>query len=153
MKATPSAARRRRLDEIAEALPERAAMLSRLFFRRATVPITRTEFGVLHAVQERPRRITELTAHVGVTQPAITLLVNRLEDRGWVHRGTDPSDRRVVLVCLTEAGAQTIDGLRAEYRALLHEEMASLDDHEVETLGRAIDILDGLIARLEEHRG
>ena len=144
-------ARGRQLDEIAEALPQRAATLSRLFLRRTTVAITRTELGVVHALRERPRRITELAANEGVTQPAITLLVNRLEGRGWVHRGADPRDGRAVVVTLTAAGEAMFDGLRAEYRALLHEEMASLDDHDVETLGRAIEILDRLIESLEEH--
>jgi hypothetical protein len=40
--------------------------------------------------------------------------------------------------------------LRAEYRALLHEEMASLEDAEVETLAAAVAILDKLIDRLTE---
>ena len=40
--------------------------------------------------------------------------------------------------------------LRAEYRALLHEEMASLEDGEVETLAAAVAILDKLIDRLTE---
>lgn len=142
--------RGRRLDEIAEALPERAGTLSRLFLRRATIPVTRTEAGVLYALRDRPCRITELAAQEGVTQPAISLLVNRLEERGWLRRGADPSDGRVVLVSLTPSGAAVLDRLRGEYRALLHEEMTTLDDGEVETLARSIEILDGLIGRLEE---
>ena len=142
--------RRRQLDEIAEALPQRAATLSRLFLQRTTVPITRTEAGVLYALRDQPRRITELAAQEGVTQPAITLLVNRLQQRGWLHRGADATDGRVVLVSLTETGQDLLRKLRSEYRALLHEEMAMLEDRDVETLGRAIEILDGLIDQLEE---
>lgn len=142
--------RRRQLDEIAEALPQRAATLSRLFLQRTTVAITRTEAGVLYALRDRPRRITELAAHEGVTQPAITLLVNRLEQRDWLHRGADPSDGRVVLVSLTHAGRHVLGELRSEYRALLHEEMATLEGNDVEALARAIEILDDLIDNLEE---
>jgi hypothetical protein len=40
--------------------------------------------------------------------------------------------------------------LRAEYRALLHEEMVSLEDGEVETLAAAVAILDKVIDRLKE---
>jgi len=83
-----------------------------------------------------------------VTQPAITLLVNRLAARGWVERIPDETDRRAVLVSLTPAGEEVFERLRAEYRALLHEEMASLEDSEVETLAAAVGILDKLIARL-----
>jgi DNA-binding MarR family transcriptional regulator len=136
------------LDEIAEALPQRSAELSRLFLTRTTVCVSRTEVGVLRNLRGGPRRITELAAEEHVTQPAITLLVNRLAARGWVERIPDETDRRAVLVSLTPAGGEVFELLRAEYRALLHEEMASLEDSEVETLAAAVGILDKLIGRL-----
>jgi DNA-binding MarR family transcriptional regulator len=136
------------LDEIAEALPQRSAELSRLFLTRTTACVSRTEVGVLRHLRAGPRRITELAADERVTQPAITLLVNRLAERGWVERVPDPTDRRAVLVSLTSAGNEVFEQLRAEYRALLHEEMASLEDSEVETLAAAVAVLDKLIGRL-----
>ena len=145
-----SARRSGQLDEIAEALPQRSAALSRLFLTRSTVCVSRTEVGVLRNLRAGPRRITELAAEERVTQPAITLLVNRLEERGWVRRVADPSDGRAVLVSLTPVGEEIFEQLRAEYRALLHEEMAMLDDGEVETLAAAVEILDKLIARLSQ---
>ncbi len=138
------------LDDIAEALPQRSAALSRLFLTRTSVCVSRTEVGVLRTLSDGPRRITELATEERVTQPAITLLVNRLEERGWVRRIPDPSDGRAVLVSLTSVGEETFEQLRAEYRALLHEEMAMLDDAEVETLAAAVEILDKLIARLSQ---
>ncbi|MGO9886944.1 MAG: MarR family winged helix-turn-helix transcriptional regulator [Solirubrobacteraceae bacterium] len=138
------------LDDIAEALPQRSAALSRLFLTRTSVCVSRTEVGVLRTLSDGPRRITELATEERVTQPAITLLVNRLQERGWVRRIPDPSDGRAVLVSLTSVGEETFEQLRAEYRALLHEEMAMLDDAEVETLAAAVEILDKLIARLSQ---
>jgi DNA-binding MarR family transcriptional regulator len=136
------------LDEIAEALPQRSAELSRLFLTRTSVCVSRTEVGVLRNLRGGARRITELAAHEHVTQPAITLLVNRLTERGWVERVPDPTDGRAVLVSLTPAGHEVFEQLRVEYRALLHEEMASLEDSEVETLAAAVAVLDKLIGRL-----
>lgn len=136
------------LDEIAEALPQRTSDLSRLFLTRTSICVSRTEVGVLRSLRAHPRRITELAAEERVTQPAITLLVNRLAERGWVERVSDPSDGRAVLVSLTAAGASVLHQLRAEYRALLHQEMATLADSEVETLAAAVKILDKLIERL-----
>jgi DNA-binding MarR family transcriptional regulator len=144
------AKRSSQLDEIAEALPQRTSALSRLFLTRSTVCVSRTEVGVLRTLNDGSRRITELATEERVTQPAITLLVNRLEERGWVKRVPDPSDGRAVLVSLTPVGEETFEQLRAEYRALLHEEMAMLDDDEVETLAAAVEILDKLIARLSQ---
>ncbi len=138
------------LDEIAEGLPQRSSELSRLFLTRTSVCVSRTEVGVLRKLRAAPRRITELAAEERVTQPAITLLVNRLAERGWVERIPDPTDGRAVLVSLTAAGEEVFERLRCEYRALLHEEMASLEDGEVETLAAAVAILDKLIDRLKE---
>jgi DNA-binding MarR family transcriptional regulator len=138
------------LDEIAEALPQRSSELSRLFLTRTSVCVSRTEVGVLRVLHAGPQRITELAARERVTQPAITLLVNRLAERGWVERVSDPTDGRAVLVSLTTAGEEVFERLRAEYRALLHEEMAALDDGEVATLAEAVAILDKLIDRLKE---
>jgi DNA-binding MarR family transcriptional regulator len=148
MKPANISARSRHLEEIAEALPQRASELSQIFLTRSSVCVSRTEVGVLRRLSTGPRRISELAGEERVTQPAITLLVNRLEQRGWVQRAADPRDGRAVLVALAPAGEEALARLRAEYRALVHEEMAALDDQEVETLARAVQILDGLIEQL-----
>lgn len=144
--------RARQLEEIAEGLPQRANTLSKIFLSRSTIPVSRTEVGVLRSLRARPRRITALAAEERVTQPAITLLVNRLAEKGWVERIADPSDGRAVLVSLTRHGEEAFDRLRAEYQALVHEEIAGLDDHEVETLAEAVGILDRLIGRLRSRQ-
>jgi DNA-binding MarR family transcriptional regulator len=69
-----------------------------------------------------------------------------------VVREADPSDGRAVHVVLTEAGQRAFDDIRAEYRALMHEEMATLDDEAVEVLAGAIDVLDEVIERLRTER-
>lgn len=145
---TEERVRGRRLDEIAEALPARASAISRLFLTHSTLEISRTEANALSALAERPRRITELALGEGVTQPAMTLLVNRLENRGWLRRDADPADGRAVLVSLTDRGVEVLDRLRGEYRALVHEEMATLPDEDVQALARAVEVLEGLVERL-----
>ena len=49
---------------------------------------------------------------------------------------------------LTADGRATFERLRDEYRAVMHEEMATLPDRDVRTLAEAIEILDVLIERL-----
>jgi DNA-binding MarR family transcriptional regulator len=112
--------------------------------------VSRVEASVLVALDARPHRITELAAIEGLTQPAITRLVDRLQERGLVRRASDPADGRVVNVCLSPEGREMLGALRAQYRAMVHEEMAALPDADVETLARAIDVLDELISRLKE---
>ena len=149
MKTRVTKRRSRHLDDLAAALPQRASALTRIFFARANTGVSRSEVGLLAALSSRPHRITELAAREGITQPAVTQLVNRLERHGWVERRTDARDGRAVLVALTDDGRDTLDRVRAEYRALLHEEVTALDDDEVATLAAAVDILDRLIERIE----
>jgi DNA-binding MarR family transcriptional regulator len=135
-------------DEIAESVARCAAILSRLFLKHANPGVSRSEIGILCNTAEQPRRITELAMLEGVTQPAISQVVNRLVDRGWIVRAAEPNDRRAALVTLTTDGREAWGQIRAEYRALLHDEVATLDDEAVEALARATDVLDLLITRL-----
>jgi DNA-binding MarR family transcriptional regulator len=77
--------------------------------------ISLTSASTLATVERTgPRRITDLAAIEGVTQPSMTALVTVLERSGLVERRQDPWDQRVVLVALTAAGA---DYLRSRRRA------------------------------------
>ena len=66
------------------------------------------EYGVLYALSTEPDglRITELLDDVLLTQPGMSRLIGRLEDRGLVERVDDPDDRRACRVRLTEAGVR-----------------------------------------------
>jgi DNA-binding MarR family transcriptional regulator len=55
-----------------------------------------------------PHRLCDLHAPEGVTQPAMTQLVTRLERDGLARRGPDPHDGRVVVVSITDAGRAAI---------------------------------------------
>jgi DNA-binding MarR family transcriptional regulator len=94
------------------------------------------------------RRITDLAVIEGVTQPAMTVLVRVMEESGLVERRGDASDKRVTLVCLTEAGTsyvRTRHQAGADAFARLIDELA---DDEVEALAAALPALAHL-AELE----
>lgn len=68
-------------------------------------PMSLTAVSVLRTLETSgATRLTELSTAQGVTQPAMTQLVTRLERDGYVERGGSPHDARVVLVSLTESG-------------------------------------------------
>jgi DNA-binding MarR family transcriptional regulator len=71
----------------------------------------------------------------------LTRLVDRLSKRGLVRRATDPNDRRVTLIQLTEAGAAMIDELRPQHRIAVQERMAVLQPHELRALKGALQVL------------
>ena len=63
--------------------------------------------------QSGPQRLCDLYAPEGVTQPAMTQLVTRLEKDGLAQRGGDPADGRVVVVSITDAGRVAVERRRA----------------------------------------
>jgi DNA-binding MarR family transcriptional regulator len=144
------ATRDEQLDALADALPTRAVALARLFFASLKPAISRTEASVLKALTHGPARITELACAERISQPGITFVVNRLQERGWVARGADPSDGRAVLVRLTDVGRATVERQRQATRELVRAGLAVLSDEDVGVLLRAVELLDEVIARLSE---
>ena len=63
-----------------------------------------SHLALFRHLQPDGSRVTELAQHLRMTKPSVVYLVNDLEDRGYVERLPDPSDRRAVLVRRTERG-------------------------------------------------
>ena len=66
-----------------------------------------TEYEVLRRLSESPeghRRIQELAEEIHLSQSALSRLVQRLEDDGYVCRNVCDHDRRGVFACVTDAG-------------------------------------------------
>ncbi|WP_189590834.1 MarR family winged helix-turn-helix transcriptional regulator [Streptomyces massasporeus] len=94
-----------------------------------------------------PRRITDLAAVEGVTQPAMTALVRVMEESGLVER-RGASDKRVTLVCLTEVGASYVRTRRQAGVHAFERLIGELTGDEVEALVAALPALKHL-AELE----
>jgi DNA-binding MarR family transcriptional regulator len=68
-----------------------------------------SEYEVLRRLAESPeghRRIQELAEEIHLSQSALSRLVQRLEDDGYVSRAVCDHDRRGVFACVTDAGKQ-----------------------------------------------
>ncbi|MGJ3507960.1 MarR family winged helix-turn-helix transcriptional regulator [Enemella sp. A6] len=88
------------------------------------------EFDVLAALRRSgaPYRLTpgQLLRETMVTSGTMTTRVDRLTERGLVERLPDPSDRRGVLVAMTDKGRQVVDGALGELLAVEDEMLADL---------------------------
>jgi DNA-binding MarR family transcriptional regulator len=139
------------VQELGARLVRNASVLTRLMFRRAPErQLTRSEGSVLVSLEEGPQRITALADLEGLTQPSITGLVNRLEARGWVARGTAPEDGRVVLVSLTAAGRAELQRLRERIYSLLHDHLQTLSASQLAALEDAASALADLVSGLQK---
>ncbi|MEW9551873.1 MarR family winged helix-turn-helix transcriptional regulator [Nonomuraea sp. NPDC050783] len=125
---------------------------TRMFIRLPAVQrLSFTTLSVLHTLAGRgPKRLTELAAGEQVTQPAITQMVTKLERDGLVERLPDPSDRRAVLVRLTEAGAAIVHARRADRMAHLADLTGALTPAERAAIAAALPAL-ARMSELHEH--
>jgi DNA-binding MarR family transcriptional regulator len=106
--------------------------------------LTASEINALAILADgRGRTISELGAAAGSRPTTLTSVLDRLERRGHITRGSRRSDRRVVVVELTPSGhlaadtirealagveARALDGLSAETVAAFHAVLRALSE-------------------------
>jgi DNA-binding MarR family transcriptional regulator len=137
------------LDEFAVSLAQQAAALSRLVFSQSELGMTRSESSLLGTLRGGPQRITALAEIEGLAQPTVTVLVKRLEERGWVAREHPADDGRVVLVSLTASGHDALAQWRERYRPRLRAGLEQLPDRQLAALIDAGDAFASLIDVLQ----
>jgi DNA-binding MarR family transcriptional regulator len=96
-----------------------------------------------------PSRLTLLAVNEGVTQPAMTQLVARLQDAGLIARASDPSDRRVVEVSITAEGSALLSRRRAVRAGRLAGMLARLSPEDQAALAAALPAMDALTRQRE----
>ena len=103
-----------------------------------------TAASTLRRLEDGPRRLTDLHAAEGVTQPAMTQLVTRLERDGLVERSGDPSDGRVVVVSVTDTGRKAVRRRREARAGALAELLRQLPPEEHAAIVAALPALEHL---------
>jgi DNA-binding MarR family transcriptional regulator len=91
-----------------------------------------------------PQRLCDLPGPEGVTQPAMTQLVTRLERDGLAQRGGDPADGRVVVVSITDAGRVAVERRRVANAEALSARLRELPDGDRTAILAALPAMERL---------
>jgi DNA-binding MarR family transcriptional regulator len=112
----PARARRRsaeaqRLLDLLNALG--STTFRQLLWQRASeLDLTYAQSQVLFHVADHPGcHMGDVAKAFGVTLPAVTHIVDRLEEKQFLERADDPADRRVYVLELTRTGRALVDEL------------------------------------------
>lgn len=85
-----------------------------LWQKASDLDLTYAQSQVLFRLAEHPgSHMGDVAKAFGVTLPAVTHIVDRLEEKGLVTRGDHPVDRRVYVLDLTRAGQALVEELEA----------------------------------------
>ena len=99
--------------------------------------------------RQGPQRITTLAIAEGVSQPSMTQLIQRLEQRGLVARSSDPAAGRVALVTVTDQGRAALAARRQRNAERIAELLSDLPEPEVQALADSLAaVLPAMRARL-----
>jgi len=95
-------------SELAEAFIEQMHLLRKFKPQRIIHESMHGEAFMLHniATSENHMIPSELSSAMGISGARIAATLNVLESKGYINRQIDPSDRRRILVTLTEKGKE-----------------------------------------------
>jgi DNA-binding MarR family transcriptional regulator len=114
------------------------SQLNRVVYRRATEDVLGIKLKQLIALEILVRNEGCLQQELGATLMVdpnnCVLLLNDLDERGYVERRRDPQDRRRHIVVITAAGQKALAKAEAKLEELEGEVLANLDPAEREQL-------------------
>jgi DNA-binding MarR family transcriptional regulator len=108
--------------------------------------ITARQATLLWLVRRSPGlSLAELAAEEGISPPALSGNVDRLERAGLIERVRSSEDRRRVGLSLTDEGVKLLRRIRARRTTWLAERLSALDETELDALARAVPALRHLL--------
>ncbi|HEU0248714.1 MAG TPA: MarR family transcriptional regulator [Gaiellaceae bacterium] len=108
--------------------------------------ITARQATLLWLVKRSPGlSLAELAAEEGISPPALSGHVDRLERAGLIERIRSTDDRRRVGLRLTDEGARLLRRVRARRTTWLAERLRAVEPAELEAIENAVPALQALL--------
>jgi DNA-binding MarR family transcriptional regulator len=127
--------------------------------RRSTTPgfdttgLTQSQAELLRLVGRQPGiSVREAAAELGLMPNTASTLVSKLASDGLLIRGVDTGDRRVGRLRLTERAQRIADESRTARRAALSAVLDELDDEQIESLAKGLEVLSVMTRKLHERQ-
>ena len=143
-------------EAVSEALMPAIGVLRRLLRRVAGPasgggdPVSPAQREVLLVAGRRPGcAVAEIARELGLAPNSVSTMVTHLVATGHLVRVTDPQDRRIGRLSLTQGAAAEAATRRARRRGLLLDALDRLTPGQVADLAAGIDALGALAAELQ----
>ena len=101
--------------------------------------ITNNDMHVIEAIGiGEPRNMSSVAKTLSVTVGTLTIAINNLVKKGYVHRVRSWEDRRVVLISLTEKGEKAFYHHKSFHEKMTEALICDLSEEEINALVRAL---------------
>ena len=143
-------------DALAAGLDRYSRLTQAMLLVRATcsppwneLSITLPQLKVLGLLLSQGRALSgrELAGLLGVGPSAVTPLVDRLVEHGYVRREEDQHDRRITRLTVTDGGIELLRRMMAGRHEMMADLLRQLDADELATVNTALDLLLTAIER------
>ncbi|MEC4587927.1 MarR family transcriptional regulator [Bacillus safensis] len=95
----------------------------------------------------------QIAQQLGITQSAVSQLLNTLEKKEWIRRNINPNNRRELHVELSEKAKTYLENMRKVELAIIEKYYSALSFDEISTLTSIYEKLDQLIPHQNEEKG
>ena len=103
------------------------------------------QFRSLRFIQRNPdASLSDLANHLGLTLPSVSKLVDGLVKKGLISRQESTTDRRRLMLVLTQSGESIINSARANAQNKLAKILSNLSNEELNTIHKALELLNPL---------
>ncbi len=114
---------------------------------------TESQAELLWLIGRRPGiSVRAAAGELGLVANTASTMVSKLVASGLLIRTVDETDRRACQLRLAEPTQQIVDASRAARRVLLSEVLDELNNDQIDSLTKGLEVLDTVARRLQERR-
>lgn len=122
--------------------------------------VSKGEYFTLHMIHHLTKnsdesnpgaKITDLSKAAQMSKPAVSQMLNTLENKKWIERVMAKSDRRVVYVKLTGSGAEQLEKTHQQFQIWIDQIIEKLGAEDTAELARLVNKLHSIMEHLPEH--
>ena len=144
------------LSEFADKINEIMPLLTKEFIRQQENElykgkITLPQFFILDfLLNKQTANMTEISRFMGVSTAAVTGIVDRLVKYGYVERGFDPVDRRIIKIKPTEKGYTLVKKINQQRRKAVMDIFSQVSESDRSQYLRILLRVHDILSKKEE---
>jgi MarR family transcriptional regulator, organic hydroperoxide resistance regulator len=125
-------------------------MFKKLMKVHPTFEMPKQQMGLLFNMsKENGKPMSYYSEKMMIPKPNLTVIADKLINDGFVERGFDPSDRRVIILALTKKGEEYINENIKRIKGEMMERLDSFKDEDIERLNELILEMKAIFDRLD----